>query len=179
MTGATGAVGATGATGLTGATGAVGATGATGLTGATGAVGATGATGLTGATGATGLTGATGATGATGTAGLTGATGATGATGPTGLADLEIVTVTSIMVPDVVNSIQVTCPVNRPRAISYGFEIPVRTDEGTYPVATLIGAVPSMPVGLPGSWTVRFLGGWQWEGSPDETLTVYAICAGP
>lgn len=170
-TGATGAVGPSGATGPTGI-GITGAQGATGVAGPTGAIGPSGAAGPTGVTGAdstvpgpTGAIGPSGATGPTGV-GITGAIGPTGATGPAGGGVTKVYTQSDGATGSttaMVTASGMVFAVTTGNYYQFKFHVITRignvtsaTTVGiklglTFPAATVVGAVASIPQGAAGT----------------------------
>ena len=175
-----GITGAQGATGVAGPTGAIGPSGATGPTGVTGAdstvpgptgsigptgVGLTGAAGPTGAAGATGAIGPSGATGPTGV-GITGAIGPTGATGPAGGGVTKVYTESDSATGSttaMVTASGMVFAVTTGNYYQFKFHVITRigsvtsaTTVGiklglTFPAATVVGAVASIPQGAAGT----------------------------
>jgi len=168
VAGATGAAGVTGAIGPTGSQGATGADstvpGPTGSIGPTG-VGLTGAAGPTGAAGATGAIGPSGATGPTGV-GITGAIGPTGATGPAGGGVTKVYTQSDSATGSttaMVTASGMVFAVTTGNYYRFKFHVITRigavtsaTTVGiklglTFPSATVVGAVASIPQGAAGT----------------------------
>ena len=175
-----GITGAQGPTGVAGPTGAIGPSGATGPTGVTGAdstvpgptgsigptgVGLTGAAGPTGAAGATGAIGPSGATGPTGV-GITGAIGPTGATGPAGGGVTKVYTQSDSATGSttaMVTASGMVFAVTTGNYYRFKFHVITRigsvtsaTTVGiklglTFPAATVVGAVASIPQGAAGT----------------------------